>query len=259
MRKSAATLLCLGAAALVAAAPAGSQSYHEPLDKRQLLGGLFGGLFGGGDPTVTINNPSATIIGNVDDIRGAAPAKVESFRGIPFAQPPVGQLRLKPPAPLTTGLGTIKATIPLPPGCPQFLVPEANISGLPGAVLNLALSTTFFRNGIVQGQEDCLTLNVQRPAGTTRDSKLPVMLWIYGGGFEFGATYTYDGAPLVANSMAAGKPVVFVAINYRLGGFGFLPGKEILKDGSSNLGLLDQRLAMQWVADNIVEFGTPFV
>lgn len=65
----------------------------------------------------------------------------------------------------------------------------------------------------------------------------------------------YDGTSIVADSVAQGKPIIFVAVNYRVGGFGFLPGKEILADGSSNLGLLDQRLGLQWVADNIAAFG----
>jgi triacylglycerol lipase len=65
----------------------------------------------------------------------------------------------------------------------------------------------------------------------------------------------YDGASLVADSISDGQPIIFVAVNYRVGGFGFLPGKEILADGSSNLGLLDQRLGLQWVADNIAAFG----
>ena len=65
----------------------------------------------------------------------------------------------------------------------------------------------------------------------------------------------YDGTSIVADSVAQGKPVIFVAVNYRVGGFGFLPGKEVLADGSANLGLLDQRLGLQWVADNIAAFG----
>jgi carboxylesterase type B len=68
-------------------------------------------------------------------------------------------------------------------------------------------------------------------------------------------TAMYDGTSIVADSVAQGKPVIFVAVNYRVGGFGFLPGKEILADGSANLGLLDQRLGLQWVADNIAAFG----
>lgn len=91
--------------------------------------------------------------------------------------------------------------------------------------------------------------------GTTSASKLPVLLWIFGGGFELGSTVMYDGTPLVQDSINMGLPILFVAVNYRVGAFGFLPGKEVLKDGSANLGLLDQRLAMQWVADNIEAFG----
>ncbi len=65
----------------------------------------------------------------------------------------------------------------------------------------------------------------------------------------------YDGGPLVSNAINMGKPYVFVAVNYRVAGFGFMPGKEILSDGSANLGLLDQRMALEWVADNIAAFG----
>lgn len=65
----------------------------------------------------------------------------------------------------------------------------------------------------------------------------------------------YDGSGLVSNAVGMGKPFVFVAVNYRVGGFGFLPGKEILKDGSANLGLLDQRMGLEWVSDNIAAFG----
>lgn len=65
----------------------------------------------------------------------------------------------------------------------------------------------------------------------------------------------YDGGPLVSNAIDMGKPYIFVAINYRVAGFGFMPGKEILADGSANLGLLDQRMGLEWVADNIAAFG----
>ncbi|PVI00431.1 carboxylesterase [Periconia macrospinosa] len=210
-------------------------------------------LFGGG-PKVTIDNPSATIIGTSDSFLGITPAKIESFKGIPFAQPPVGALRLKPPQPLTSPLGTVEATNALPPACPQFLLPNIEIPGLP-TVSAILRESPLLKNGALQGQEDCLTINVQRPAGTTPDSKLPVLFWIFGGGFEFGSTLMYDGAGLVSNSIAMGKPFVFVAVNYRTGGFGFLGGKEILQDGSANLGLLDQRAGLEWVADNIAQFG----
>lgn len=65
----------------------------------------------------------------------------------------------------------------------------------------------------------------------------------------------YDGSSLVSNAIASGKPFIFVAVNYRVGSLGFMPGKEILKDGSANLGLLDQRMGLEWTADNIAAFG----
>ena len=108
---------------------------------------------------------------------------------------------------------------------------------------------------ITHAGEDCLTLDVRRPAGTQAGAKLPVLVWIFGGGFEQGSTSNYDGGRFVASSVDLNMPVIFVTMNYRLGGFGFLPGKEILEDGSANLGLLDQRLALKWVADNIEAFG----
>jgi triacylglycerol lipase len=121
---------------------------------------------------------------------------------------------------------------------------------LAGGTLNLP----FFQE-VTDAGEDCLTLNVIRPEGTTSESRLPVLFWIYGGGFEFGSTATYDGSSLVSSAIGTNMPMIFVAVNYRLGGFGFMPGKEILQDGSANLGLLDQRLSLQWVADNIEAFG----
>ncbi|KAL1844482.1 hypothetical protein VTK73DRAFT_2444, partial [Phialemonium thermophilum] len=70
-----------------------------------------------------------------------------------------------------------------------------------------------------------------------------------------GGTITYDATSLLSNAIGLGKPFLFVAVNYRVAGFGFLPGKEILADGSANLGLLDQRMGLEWVADNIAAFG----
>lgn len=197
-------------------------------------------------PTVTAAIPKATIVGD-------ASSNVESFNGIPFAKPPVGPLRLKPPQPLdpNTDLGTLRSTTPR--ACPQFFfsVDEGNF---PAGVLGTILNTPLFQAATNAG-EDCLNINVQRPAGTTKDSKLPVLFWIFGGGFELGSTQMYDGSSLIKESVAQGKPIIFVAVNYRVGGFGFMGGKEILADGSSNLGLLDQRLGLEWVADNIAAFG----
>lgn len=74
-------------------------------------------------------------------------------------------------------------------------------------------------------------------------------------GFEFGSTQLYDGTGLVTQSSVLRNPIVYVAVNYRVGGFGFLAGKELQSEGSTNLGLRDQRLALEWVQDNIANFG----
>ncbi|KAK2615737.1 hypothetical protein N8I77_002469 [Diaporthe amygdali] len=215
-------------------------------------------LFG---PTVKITTPSATIEGSALPFIGSAGGFVENFKGIPFAQPPVGNNRLRPPVPLdpSQAMGNVDATTLLPKQCPQFLLGEdiqiPNVPGVATDVLETIVDSPLLKNNIIGGQEDCLTINVQRPAGTKEGDKLPVMLWIFGGGFELGSTAMYDGSNVVARSVELGKPVVFAAVNYRVGGFGFLAGKEILAEGSANLGLLDQRLGMQWVADNIAAFG----
>jgi carboxylesterase type B len=184
-------------------------------------------------------------------ITGRSLAGVETFAGIPYAKPPVGSLRLKPPQKLTSSLGNFDAT-GIAAACPQmFLSTDGSnpIFDIIGSVITLPLFQ------IVNGQEDCLTMTVQRPAGTAANAKLPVLFWIFGGGFELGSTSMYDATGLVANGVDMGQPFVFVAVNYRVGAFGFMPGKEILADGSANLGLLDQRMGLEWVADNIAAFG----
>lgn len=188
-------------------------------------------------PTITIASPAATII-------GGAGTTVETFAGIPFAKPPTGALRLKPPQPITSALGTIKATTQAA-SCPQFYFSDTFNDAIPTSALGLLLNTPVFQQ-VLNAGEDCLYLNIQRPAGTTSSSKLPVLFWIFGGGFELGGTNMYDGSSWVAESVAEGKPIIFVAVAYRVGGFGFLPGAEVLADGSANLGLLDQRLGLQW-------------
>lgn len=198
-----------------------------------------------GSPTVTISAPSATIVGQTGP-------KVESFNGIPFAQQPTGSLRLKPPQPLASPLGDIDAT-GIATSCPQFFF-STNNTEFPGSVVGELANVPLFQK-VTKAGEDCLSLNIRRPTGTKADDKLPVLVWIFGGGFELGSSTMYDGAPLVTNAIDMDMPIVFVAINYRVGGFGFMPGAEILADGSANLGLLDQRRGLEWVADNIEAFG----
>ncbi|KIM96217.1 hypothetical protein OIDMADRAFT_44926 [Oidiodendron maius Zn] len=142
---------------------------------------------------------------------------------IRYAQPPVGQLRLKPPQTRTPPKGLIGAT-QVAPTCPQFDGPPPVF---PDAFTQLML-----------------TLNVIRPPGTKQNAKLPVMFWIHGGGFQVGSGTQYDGTTLVSTSVTLGKPLIYVAINY-----------QVLADGSANLSLRDQRLALDWIVDNIAASG----
>lgn len=90
-----------------------------------------------------------------------------------------------------------------------------NVPSVATGALETVFSSPLINNSYISGGEDCLTLDVLRPSGTTASSKLPVMLWIYGGGFELGSTAMYDGTSIVMRSVELGKPVIFVAMNYR--------------------------------------------
>ncbi|WQF84413.1 Putative carboxylesterase, type B, carboxylesterase type B, active, alpha/Beta hydrolase [Colletotrichum destructivum] len=210
-------------------------------------------LFGG--PQVTIKAPQATLKGSTKGFLGAKSGEVESFMGIPYAKPPIGELRFKAPVRLTESLGEIDVTTEQPESCPQFVLKSDFGSPLiPPGLLDSVLNLPILQN-LAVGKEDCLTINVQRPAGTKEGAKLPVMYWIFGGGFELGSTSMYNGAGLVAEGMSTGKPFIFVAVNYRVGAWGFMPGKDLMDEGNSNAGLLDQRMGLEWVQDNIASFG----
>ncbi|KAF2667250.1 alpha/beta-hydrolase [Microthyrium microscopicum] len=201
-------------------------------------------------PIVTIASPQATIIGLKGTLEEST---VEQFPGIPFAQPPTGSLRLRPPQPITSPMGIFKATSN-GNACPQFVFSTDSTNSIPQPQLAYLLNTPLFQK-VIGESEDCLQLNVHRPQGVSKDAKLPVLFWIFGGGFEVGWNSMYNGAFWVKHSVEIGQPIIVVTVNYRVGGFGFLGGKEVKADGASNLGLLDQRLGLQWTADNIAAFG----
>ena len=167
-------------------------------------------------------------------VEGVMADGVASFEGIPFAAAPVGQLRWRAPQPVKPWTG-IKAADHFAPGCIQK--PDiAKIFGAPPAV-----------------SEDCLYLNVWTLARSAT-GKLPVMVWIYGGGFTTGQTSApvYDGAHL------AHRGVVLVSIAYRLGAFGFLADPDLSREpggGSGNYGILDMIQGLKWVKANIRKFG----
>lgn len=157
------------------------------------------------------------------------------FKGIPYAAPPVGELRWKPPQPVTPWKEA-RVCDSFGPSCPQPLQ-----------------QGTFYLD-VGPMAEDCLYLNVWTPAESSED-RLPVMVWIHGGSFETGSgsMQVYNGGNL------ATKGVVVVTINYRVGPLGFLAHPALSAESpqgvSGNYGLLDQIAALQWVQRNIASFG----
>ncbi|PIL29450.1 hypothetical protein GSI_08392 [Ganoderma sinense ZZ0214-1] len=185
---------------------------------------------------------------------GVVNGAVTSFHGIPFAEPPVGDLRLRLPVPVESYTGTIDAT-QAAIQCMQ-LVPQIR-EDMPAEMLADMMVEA---SGIARGSsgpqsEDCLTINVQVPTGTKAGDKLPVIAWIFGGGFVVGSSELFPGDPIVAHSVAMGQPVIYAAMNYRVGPFGFLGGKEVKEAGVGNLGLQDQREALRWIQRHIAAFG----
>jgi para-nitrobenzyl esterase len=183
-----------------------------------------------GQTTDLIKTASGTVEG-----AGRQSSGVRIFKGIPFAQPPVGDLRWKEPQPVKNWQGVRQAKA-FGPRCMQ-----APIFG----------DMNFRSNGM---SEDCLYLNVWTPAKSNSE-RLPVLVYFYGGGFVAGdgSEPRYDG-----ESMAA-KGIVAVTVNYRLGVFGFLAHPELTKESphhaSGNYALLDQSAALRWVRQNIAAFG----
>ncbi|KAH8788755.1 Alpha/Beta hydrolase protein [Diaporthe sp. PMI_573] len=105
--------------------------------------------------------------------------------------------------------------------------------------------------------EDCLFLNVIRPAGIDETAELPVAVWIHGGGLYMGGSQDrrYNLSFIVQNSVDLGTPMIGVSINYRVSAFGFLAGSEVLEAGIANNGFRDQRLALRWINENVKSFG----
>ncbi len=163
---------------------------------------------------------------------GAHP--IRTFRGIPYAAPPVGDLRWRAPRPPASWAG------------------ERDASAFGARCMQAPIySDMIFRDAL---SEDCLNLNVWTPAkGATE--QLPVMVWVYGGGFQAGSA----SEPRQDGERLAGKGVVVVSMNYRLGVFGFLAHPELTAESghsaSGNYGLLDQTAALKWVHENIAAFG----
>lgn len=173
-----------------------------------------------GDPVVRVHSGV---------LRGSSDGTVDSFLGVPYAKPPVGDLRWRPPQPAASWHG-IRPAVAYGNRCP-------------------ALAST---NGPRSETEDCLYLNVQRPAWARPGARLPVYFWIHGGGLTNGSSNQHDASLIVRNT-----GIVVVTINYRLGLFGFLAHPALTAEAgqSGNYGLMDQQAALRWVHANIAAFG----
>lgn len=166
---------------------------------------------------------------------------IHIFKGIPFAAPPVGALRWKPPQPVQPWTG-VKV-------CDKFSASPMQASPAP-----FSMWTEEFLIPKEPISEDCLYLNVWTGASSEKD-KRPVLVWIYGGGFMSGGS----ACPIYDGEAMAKKGIVFVSINYRVGVFGFFAHPELTKESgnnaSGNYGIMDQIAALKWVQKNIAAFG----
>lgn len=188
-----------------------------------LSGCLSGG--GGGSSSAAEVIPDPLLITTTEgEIRGIELGSMRVFRGIPYAQAPVGSLRFAAPMATERRDAVLELSDAFGSMCPQINITTRQM----------------------QGDEDCLFLNVYAPAA---GEDLPVMVWIHGGAFVFGnGGAEYDPTRLVD------KDVVVVTLNYRLGNLGFLAHPD-LQDDAGNFALMDQQQALRWVQDNIAEFG----
>jgi para-nitrobenzyl esterase len=176
-----------------------------------------------------VKTPSGVLEGGLVD-----EGRVRVFKGVPYAAPPVGPLRWKTPRPAASWTGVRKADA-FGAQCMQPAVFADIVFERPAS-------------------EDCLYLNLWTPAGDA-SARLPVMVWIHGGGYQAGASHEprHDGVRLARNG------VILVTINYRLGVFGFFAhpalSKEEQSGSSGNYGVLDMIAALQWIRDNVAAFG----
>jgi len=188
------------------------------------------------DPGTVRMTTSGEVIGSTDK------HDTYAWRGIPFAAPPVGDLRWRAPQPVAAWEGRREA-LSFGPACIQFW---SRLSGMEGSA------------GEVAGSEDCLTLNIWSPQDRSGPNRgpLPVMVWIHGGGNTVGAARTYAG-----DTLAGKQDVVVVTINYRLGLLGWFSHPAIRgtatdpTDASGNFGTLDTIAALDWISANIAQFG----
>uniref|UniRef100_Q023E5 Carboxylic ester hydrolase n=1 Tax=Solibacter usitatus (strain Ellin6076) TaxID=234267 RepID=Q023E5_SOLUE len=190
--------------------------------------------------TAVAQTPPAAVRVDTGELQGAVDDGVVSYKGVPFAAPPVGELRWRPPQPAAPWKGVRQAT-EFSPACMQGRFGPPPAAGAPPAPGGPS--------------EDCLYLNVWRPASAAPTAKLPVMVWIYGGGFTGGSS----SSPNTSGAQFAKQGVILVAANYRVGRFGFFAfpalSRERPDELKGNYAYMDEIAALQWVKRNIAAFG----
>ncbi|OCH90088.1 carotenoid ester lipase precursor [Obba rivulosa] len=189
-------------------------------------------------PTVVLDN--GTFIGEQN-------GTTDRFLGIPFAKPPTGSLRFSLPQLPDSYSGVYNATA-FGFSCPGVGSPANVTNDLQALLDDVMLPQTPI-------DEDCLTLNIWAPHGVKAGADLPVVAWIYGGGFYYGGSSRFDGSKIVKRSIELEEPIVYVSMNYRLAALGFLASQEVTDAGVANLGLRDQREALRWIQKYIKAFG----
>lgn len=197
----------------------------------------------GTDPVSGDPAPAGAVVRTAHGaVRGSVADGVQVFLGLPFAAPPFGDRRLRPPEPVESWSGVRDATR-LGPEPPQVAPPSTGGPDAGAAEDWGDVAEAFEAVERASAWQDCLNLNVWTPDPGA--AGLPVMVWIQGGMFELSSTAAYDGRRFARDG------VVCVVVNWRPGAEGFLH----LADGIANLGLLDQVAALEWVRDNIARFG----
>lgn len=218
------------------------------------LSGLFisghvGATSASGCTTGVIDSKAGPVCGKL--VSSSTGKQAQAFLGIPFAESTAGDKRWTAPVPKQPWTKT-RAALQYGPICPQQISsPPTQLKATPHYNKLHSLKIKEFIKHVkkeVGYREDCLSINVWTPADAAPDADLPVMVFIYGGGFIAGDSSDplYDGTYLAAN-----KGVILVSFNYRLGVLGFLATDEL----SGNYGFMDQQLALNWVRDNIAGFG----
>ena len=212
---------------------------------------IFGLVFAAMGVTTAAQQPSVVRV-DTGELQGLVDGGVASYKGIPFAAPPVEDLRWRPPQPAVRWSGIRPAT-EFGADCMQgrFVPPPSRSATTPAPSARLSPAASAER----APSENCLFLNIWRPASATPGAKLPVMFWIFGGGFVFGSS----ALPSTSGTEFAKHGVILVAANYRVGRFGFFAfpslSNEHRDEPKGNYAYMDQIAALKWVQRNIAAFG----